>query len=363
MFIAFFFIIVFYLVINLLIGLRIYKSFFASKKINKRLFIWIYIFLSITFFIYQIIKDFVPKIIDKILALIGSYYLGAFFYLSLLFSISFFFSLLIRRKYPKIDLYKLCTIIVVLLLIIGTFFSNSTHIKNYDISVDKKLKNGNLRIALVSDIHLGDIIGSNRLNLMVNSINELNPDIVIIAGDLIDSDIRPIIRDNMLYSLSNIKSTYGTYFSFGNHEQYGNKPEEISSLVSSENVITLRDKSVLVNDDFYIIGRDDSASSSSNSLSDLAKDLDTTKTKILIDHTPSRIDESIDNDIDLQVSGHTHDGQIFPANIITNNIFKVDYGYAKFNSTNIVVSSGFGTWGPPIRIGSRSEIVLINLHN
>ena len=360
-------IIVFYILLNFLLGRRIYKSINSAKKISKNLFILIYILLSSTYLIYEICKTYFPPIIDEVLAFIGSYYLGALFYLTLFFIISFFLSFLIRKKYPLVDLYKISLIIVAFLLIIGTFFSNSTSVQNYDIPVDKKLKYGDLRIVLVSDIHLGDIIGKDRLNEMVDSINDLDADIVIIAGDLVDSDLTPIIRDNMLSYLSDIKSTYGSYFTLGNHEEYGNKPNEITELVSSENIIPLRDESILVNDDFYIIGRDDVSSKSFNestlSLIDIIKDLDDTKPKIVIDHTPSRIDESIDNTIDLQVSGHTHYGQLFPSNLITDSLFKVDYGYDKFNSTNVVVSSGFGTWGPPIRIGSRSEIVLINLHN
>lgn len=364
---AFILVIVFYILLNFLVGRRIYKSISYSNKIGKITFILIYTLLSSTYLIYQIFKAYLPPTIDKILVFIGSYYLGALFYLTIFFIISFFLSYIIKRKYPIVDLYKISIIIVALLLIIGTFFSNSTYVKYYNIQVDKNLKSHGLRIVLVSDIHLGDIIGKDKLNEMVESINDIDADLVIIAGDLVDSDLTPIIRDNMFSSLSDLKSTYGSYFVLGNHEEYGNKPDLITELLASENIITLRDEAILINDDFYIIGRDDVSSKSFNesilSLSDIIKDLDDNRTKIVIDHTPSRIDESIDNTIDLQVSGHTHYGQLFPSNLITNSLFKVDYGHDKFNSTNVIVTSGFGTWGPPIRIGSRSEIVLINLYN
>lgn len=83
---------------------------------------------------------------------------------------------------------------------------------------------------------------------------------------------------------------------------------------------------------------------------------------IVIDHNPKYIDESLNANIDLQLSGHTHKGQITPGNLVTNKMFEIDYGYLKKDNLNVVVSSGYGTWGPPIRIGSRSEIVQMNLH-
>lgn len=99
------------------------------------------------------------------------------------------------------------------------------------------------------------------------------------------------------------------------------------------------------------------------SLNDLTANLDSSKLSIVIDHNPSKIYESADNNIDLQVSGHTHKGQVFPGNLITKSLFPLDYGYGQFNNTNLVVSSGFGTWGPMIRTNSRSEIVSIKLKN
>lgn len=223
---------------------------------------------------------------------------------------------------------------------------------------------------MISDIHLGDIIGNNRLDKMVTKINSLNPDIVLIAGDLIDSDLDSVTRESMLDKLKEIESKYGTYFSLGNHDFYTGRAEGLTELVNYENTIVVRDNILLINNDFYLIGRDDATTNRLGAprktipeIISTSPDFDDTKATILIDHNPDHIEDSIDNNIDLQVSGHTHKGQMFPINFITNSIFDIHYGYGKFKNTNVVVSSGFGTWGPPIRLGSRSEIVQINLHN
>ena len=128
----------------------------------------------------------------------------------------------------------------------------------------------------------------------------------------------------------------------------------------------LRDNSVLIDNSFYVIGREDSsleraAKIKRKDLSSLVEDLDKSKPFLLMDHQPGNLSEPEKQGIDLQLSGHTHRGRIFPANIITNGIFEIDYGYLKKNNSQFIVSSGYGTWGPPIRIGSRCEIVEINL--
>ena len=204
---------------------------------------------------------------------------------------------------------------------------------------------------LVSDIHLGEVIENNRLNTLVEKINSLNGDMVLIAGDLVDSDLTPVKEKDMLDSLKDIKSKYGTYLSLGNHDFYTGEADELENILSKVNVNVLRDEITLINDSFYLIIK----SSIDNFNSD--------KPVIVIDHNPQYLDESISNNIDLQVSGHTHKGQLSPINLITDKLFDIDYGLGKFQNTSVVVTSGFGTWGPPIRIGSSSEIVMIKLHN
>ncbi|WP_291652181.1 metallophosphoesterase [Clostridium sp.] len=261
----------------------------------------------------------------------------------------------------------LITIIFIIITIIGSFNAKSSYVKSFDIDIDKQVFEEPINVVMVSDIHLGNIIKNKRLSNMVKEINALNPDIVIIAGDIIDSDIKPFLDNNMGIEFSKIKSTYGTYAALGNHDLMTKAENKIVSVLEENSVKVLRDESVLINDSLYIIGRDDItinrfSENDRSSLLDLTYNLDKSKAMIVIDHNPKYIYESLNANIDLQLSGHTHKGQIVPGNLITNKLFEIDYGYLKKDNLNVVVSSGYGTWGPPIRIGSRSEIVQINLH-
>lgn len=250
--------------------------------------------------------------------------------------------------------------ITIILLCVGTFLAQSPYVKDYDISINKASSLDKLNIVMVSDIHLGNIVGKNRLSTMVDMINEQNPDIVLIAGDLIDENLSIVEDENMLPILKDIKSTYGTYMAFGNHDGYTGKLERLKNLIKENNVTVLEDSSLLINDDFYIIGKSCSnMTQKGRDVTEITSSIDPSKPSILISHIPDDVYSAEKSGIDLELCGHTHKGQLFPINLVTNMIFPIDYGFKKFGNTNVIVSSGYGTWGPPIRIGSRSEIVRI----
>lgn len=372
---ALFFILIFLLLftaLNYYMGKHIFLSVSSIYKINNKVFWTLFWFIAFSYIIYGLLNKYFPKSLSSPIMYIGIYYMGIAIYLLMIFFSTDLFLILNKKLnlFPNIkDKSLLFTIIFFILIIglmaLGSFNAKHSYVKNYDIKVDKEFKEDKLNIVLISDIHLGDIIGTSRLKSMVNEINPLNPDIVLISGDLIDSSIQPFIENNMASELGKIKSKYGTFFSLGNHDLFDNKMEELSSLLEKEGITVLRDDYKLVNDSFYVVGRDDISIArfkyKRKDLKDIIKDIDSTKPIILIDHTPSSINDSIDSNIDLQVSGHTHKGQLFPFNFITKGIFENHYGYMKKDHFNMVVTSGYGTWGPPIRIGSRSEIVNITL--
>lgn len=362
-----FIVIVTYIFLNFLVGNRLLKSFNKIRILNNKVYWGLFIFISSSFFIYQFLNKSLPHLVNQILAFISSYYLSFFLYLLILFPLAFTLTKVLKLKDKKVDFYLISIILVTLIVCVGTYFGFSPYIKKYDIQVDKPLKTGELKVALISDIHLGELIGNNRLDKLVEQVNSLDADVVLIAGDLVDSSLKPVIEDNMLIKFKNIASRYGTYFATGNHDYFGGEASELSELASENNITVLRDDSILVNDEFYVIGREDIVSERFAServpLDNIVSNIDKTKLSIVMDHNPENVKDSEDNNIDLQVSGHTHGGQVFPGNIITNALFPIDYGYGKFGNTNVVVSSGFGTWGPLIRIGSRSEVVLITLYN
>lgn len=358
-----------YLFVNYLIGrkiLSLIKNYSKKTSIKLSIIYWsIFIFLASSFGIYLYFNNYLPNIISKTLFYIGSYYEVALLYLVILFPISFLFSKFFNNMLPKLDLYIISLAIILIILPIANHLGTTSKETNYEITLNKSFANNDLKIALISDIHLGKIIGNNRLDSLVKEVNSLNPDIIIISGDLIDSYLDPVINEDMLPKLSNLRSTYGVFFSFGNHDIYTNKVEELTTLLQNQGVVVLRDQSTLINESFYLVGRNDIVSKRFNQerkdLNELLISLDSSKPIIVIDHNPNDLEESVKNNVDLQLSGHTHNGQLFPLNIIAKKAFALEYGHNKIEDTNIIVSSGYGTWGPTMRIGSQSEIVLITL--
>ena len=259
------------------------------------------------------------------------------------------------------------TTFIIGIMIYGTWSARTVKVTKYDLNVNKTSGSlESLKVIMVSDIHLGIMVDNNRLTGMVDEINDLNPDIVLIPGDIIDSSIKPFVKENMSENFKRIKSKYGVYACLGNHDGMGSKVDDVVNNFEDAGITVLRDNSVLVDNSFYVIGREDSSLEQTikvkrKDLSSLVEELDKSKLFLLMDHQPGNLSEPEKQGIDLQLSGHTHRGQIFPANIITNGIFEIDYGYLKKNNSQFIVSSGYGTWGPPIRIGSRCEIVEINL--
>ena len=138
----------------------------------------------------------------------------------------------------------------------GTLNASASKIRTYEIVINKYVEEP-INIVMVSDIHLGNIIRNKRLRKMVQTINSLNPDFIAIAGDIIDSNITPFTERNMAEEFSHLKSKYGTYAVLGNHDLMTRSIDKIVAILNENNVNILRDEAVLINDSFYIIGRDD----------------------------------------------------------------------------------------------------------
>ena len=326
----------FFFLLNLFVIRNTLKYVVPNDK--KIFFLIIFLSLALLFYLYRFLGPNFSYLINKVVSYIVYYYLAFLIYASILFIFAGIITMAFRYKI-NINLYKVSLILVPIILLAGTFFKHHTIIKKYDIKLDKNYNFEPLNIVLVSDIHLGYINGNSSFIKMKNIINSLNPDIVLIAGDLIDMDLEPVLEKNMLEELSNIKTKYGIYFALGNHDIYGKKAELLTKKLRAEGVTVLRDEKILVNNEIYIAGRDNF---SKKPLKDIIGE-HSDKPVILIQHTPDTIDETVENRIDLQVSGHTHKGQFFPGRIFTKRIFLIDYGYKKISDSNILVSSGYGT--------------------
>lgn len=218
-----------------------------------------------------------------------------------------------------------------------------------------------LRIVAISDLHLGYGIGEKEFEKWVDLINAENPDIVLIAGDIIDNSVRPLSEGRYAEAFHKIKAPMGIYACMGNHE-YISGFKESEAFIKEAGVKMLRDSVALVDSCFYIVGRDDRSNPSRKPLQELVAGLDQTKPVIMLDHQPYNLEEAEANGIDIQISGHTHQGQVWPISLITKKLYERDHGFIKKGNANIYVSSGIGIWGGKFRIGTQSEYVVIDVN-
>lgn len=212
------------------------------------------------------------------------------------------------------------------------------------------------RIVAISDVHLG--YGTNRraLEHYVELINAQNPDMVLIVGDLIDNSVRPVEEQRMEEVLNMISAPDGVFMVVGNHE-YISGIDAVERFVDKTDITLLRDSVARVGE-IAIVGRDDKMNRERKTLSELAP---RDAYVVVLDHQPSSIEESVRLGADLHISGHTHRGQVWPINWLTDAIFEQSYGHRKWQNSEVIVSSGLSLWGPPFRIGTDSELVVIVL--
>lgn len=346
-------------------------------KYNK-LFIGLFLFVVLSYFAGRSLENLFLNHLTDFLIWIGSIWIAVMFYtlLCLLFidilrlinyAIPFFPSFIKLNPLKTKKLIALMISVLVTIMVAGGFINSKIfYIKKLNLFVNKSAGNVNsLNIVAASDLHLGTINGNNFAWRVVEKINSLNPDIILLAGDIIDEDIEPILRENVGETLKLLKAKYGVYAVTGNHEYIGGIKESTKYLVDHE-INLLRDSIVFIDSSFYVIGREDLSISrfsgnERNLLKDIIKNTDKSFPTIMLDHQPFRLNEAQESGIDLQISGHTHNGQLWPLNYITEKIYELSWGYLRKGETNYYVSCGIGGWGPPVRIGSRPEIVNIKL--
>ncbi len=222
----------------------------------------------------------------------------------------------------------------------------------------------NIDLMLVSDIHLGAMVNRRILRRVVGEAESLRPDLIVLAGDIIDRDARSLEDRRVRELLARFQAPLGVYAVTGNHEFITGVEEAVAGL-SRLGIIFLRDRAVKLDDSFYLVGREDISGprwgGDSLPLDEILDGIERRCPVIVVDHQPRRIEEAAAAGADLVLSGHTHHGQLFPINLITSSIYPVSWGYGRMEETKIYVSSGAGTWGPPVRVGNTPEIVLLRI--
>jgi len=254
---------------------------------------------------------------------------------------------------------------------IGWYLAHHVVLKEYSFS-SPKLSGENIRAVLVADAHIGITLDGADFEEQIDRISALAPDIVLIAGDFVDDDTDKADMTAACKALSKLSPRYGTYFSFGNHDKgyydyRGYTGDDVREQLIANGVKVLEDESVLIDDTFYVIGRQDKSEEqkggSRASMEELMKDTDRSKYSIVLDHQPNSYDEEAAAGADLVLSGHTHGGHLFPAGYIGLAFGANDrvYGTERRGSTDFLVTSGISGWAIPFRTGCTPEIVVIDL--
>ncbi len=254
------------------------------------------------------------------------------------------------------------TFVLMSIIVWGSRNAWATVTRQYPIAIDKQADDlPKLKIAVVSDIHLGDIVGKRHLQRMIDSINLRKPDLVLMVGDVLDDRIEPFIRQRMDQQLQGLEAKYGVFAVLGNHEYYGGTIATYVEMMDKVGIRVLQDEVIEVAG-CYLVGRKDKAAETMDAegrrtIDSLVTGLNSGKPIIVMDHQPFRLDQASDAGVDVLLCGHTHRGQFAPNHFVTQRMYELDWGYKRKEQMHTVVTSGYGVWGPPIRLGSRSEIV------
>ncbi len=350
------------------VSLRGWQALLPLRNVG----IW-YLIANVVLFIVMLVgmmaRGSMPPTFTKVITFIGFSYMLVMIYLLLSFLMTDVIrlaNLLVHFAPAGMKVFRFWAFLLTLsgiavAMVIGNYKFNHPEIVTLDIRPEKPLQNKQLKIVAASDIHLGVSIDKKRLKKYVDLINAQHPDIVLFAGDVSDNATLPLIHQQMAEELLQIKAPLGVYAISGNHEYYAENPYSTAEYLKTAGIITLRDSAVLINNSFYIVGRDDKTNHKRKELAEVVTGLDKNKPLILLDHQPYHLQDAQKNGIDLQISGHTHNGQFFPGNLFVKRMYELGHGYRKIGKTHYYVSSGLGLWGPQYRIGTQSELVVINL--
>lgn len=230
------------------------------------------------------------------------------------------------------------------------------------MTVPKKAEGrDSMKIVMMSDLHLGEVIGKKQAQKFVALANAQQPDMVVLVGDVMDYESRFAEKQKIEEDIRQLRSPLGTYIVYGNHEYRANRHAKRRWLEKTGGTL-LVDSVVMPDSSFYLIGRDDYVNKRRKPLQALMHSVaDRSKPVIVLDHQPWSVAETVMNGADIALHGHTHNGQLWPYPLLMKFIFENPYGYSRKGNTLFYVSSGIGIAGPPYRVGTVSELVVLHI--
>ena len=349
-----------FIIANLYIFSQLKDSITHLRKgISYTIYILYWLFVSLMPINFLVRGLGLNKGLSQFIYTVGTGWLVFTLYMTIILIIISLIKYIYKPLRYKFVIALLTTFII---LTIGYYNYANPEITNIKIDLSSKYKkNKSMRIVGISDIHLGYSTDKIMLKRHVKEINFLNADAIIISGDLIDHDIQPVLDQKMYEEINNLQSKYGTYACLGNHEYIGGIKNS-RRFINSTNIKLLIDKSITLPNGLQILGRDDKINKDRKEVDFLLLSRNPNMPMLILDHQPPhKLDELANVDADIQFSGHTHRGQIWPMNLIVDKIYELSHGYRKINDLHIYVSSGLGLWGPSFRIGTISEIVVFDI--
>jgi predicted MPP superfamily phosphohydrolase len=364
-----------YLLLNYYVGARLWQYLFSHWVPGRGRIFWLaFALLALTPLAARFKTLPVTTQVRDFLAFSGDYWLAALYYFILVWLATDIGRFLARRlglldagAAKPLVVGLAVTALVAAMVVYGTWNARNPQVATYEVTIDKPAGGlSELRVVMVSDIHLGPIVNYSRLEGLVAMIDARRPDLVLLAGDVIDENVSYFVERKMAGPFRRLTPRYGMWAVLGNHEYLSGKVEEVTDRLDEAGIKVLRDEYVRVGDSFYIVGRDDRSRAryggqGRKALAAVMAGVDRRLPVILMDHQPFALEEAAGQGVDLQLSGHTHVGQMFPNNFVTRRVFENDWGYLRDGAYQVIVSSGFGTWGPPIRVGNTPEIVDITI--
>ncbi len=358
-----------YIIPNIYLFLRI-RTLFINKS-QRLVYTLVYLLVAIIYpFSYLLAGEEVGsagRIIDWISGYLLPFYLYVFL-LVLLLDIFLLFNLLLKvipAEKLKSEKYRksgLPVIIFTSLLVVAAGMINFSTIRTseYSISVPAK-KSGlkKLKIAFAADFHLDSKTSISFVERFKRKIDEIKPDMMVFGGDLVEGDRGDGSLAPFASQIAEIITKYGVYGVLGNHEYYYG--QEKGNFYTDAGIKMLADTVEILDGSFTLAGRKDSHFRGRISLDEVMRLCTDSLPVILVDHRPTEIPEVSRSRADIQLSGHTHNGQMFPINFITGSVYPLSWGYRKIGNTHFFVTSGIRLWGPPVRTAGKSEIMVINI--
>ena len=376
-----------YLLLNVYFLFRILKwletcHVYFKKKWIKAVLAMIYVFLAFSILIAFL---FPQGTIRRAMKLISNYWLGVLMYLAL--TILIYFVKADQEKFRTPKVFRIVGSICMILIVSTSFYGvcNARNIRttSYHVTIHKKAENHKkLKIILLADLHLGYNIGCSQMKQMVMKVNQQSPDLIVVAGDIFDNEYEALDDPKHLSeTLHQIQSKYGTYAVYGNHDvketlvagfsigasKKALRDPRMDEFMEEAGITVLEDESELIDQKFYLVGRLDGekngrGTSKRKSIEELTADLDQTKPLFVMNHEPDELKEYDKAGVDVLFSGHTHAGQFFPLTIVQPFAWKNYWGVKQIGDMYSIVTSGVGVYGPNIRVGTDSEIMVVTVH-